>query len=147
MQAGVKKKKKAKSGSVQVKASNSCLQLVFSFNGKRHYLSLGLTDTPFNRKQAQDKAFDIRRDIDYGQFDANDLDKYKTFASSDQAELTVPTEQAPALMEIWLAYFESKRSQLKPKTIEKYENFMRLFDKLGNLSIENALEDVLKGSD
>ncbi len=50
---------------------------MFSFGGKRHYLSLKLTDTPFNQKLAQNKAFEIQRDMDYGEFDPNNLDKYK----------------------------------------------------------------------
>ena len=66
-----KHQRKSKAGSVQIKLSNNRLQLVFSFGGKRHYLSLGLTDTPYNRKQAQDKAFEIERDIQYGEFDPN----------------------------------------------------------------------------
>jgi integrase len=142
--------KKAKSGSVQVKVSNNRLQLVFSFGGKRHYLSLGLTDTPYNRKQAQDKAFEIQRDMDYGQFDASNLETYKVKSSFATDE---PITPMPTVLTIWQGYFESKRRQLKPKTIEKYENFTRLFSKVGDLPIEDAikvkagLEEKTKSSD
>jgi Arm DNA-binding domain len=37
---------KASKGSVQIKNSNGRIQLVFSYSGRRHYLSTGLTDTP-----------------------------------------------------------------------------------------------------
>ena len=95
-----KKLKKVKSGSVEVKTSNNRLQLVFSFDGKCHYLSLGLTDTPYNRKQAQDRAFEIQRDIEYGQFDVNDLAKYKAEGSANESEPVAPVQQTPELMEI-----------------------------------------------
>ncbi|HAZ49303.1 MAG TPA: integrase [Cyanobacteria bacterium UBA11369] len=134
-----RQRKKSKSGSVQVKVSNNRLQLIFSFGGKRHYLSLGLSDNPFNRKQAQDKAFEIQRDIDYGQFDANNLDKYKIGVSLATIEPVTPITPMPTVLEIWKGYFESKRSQLKPKTVEKYENFTRLFAKIGNLPIDDAI--------
>ena len=61
-------RKKSKNGSVQIRNSNNRLQLVFTFEGKRHFISTGLGDTPYNRKQAQDKALEIERDIAYGQF-------------------------------------------------------------------------------
>jgi integrase len=135
-----RQRKKSKSGSVQVKISNDRLQLVFSFGGKRHYLSLGLSDNPFNRKQAQDKAFEIKKDIDYGQFDANNLEKYRISSSLATDEPVTPITPMPTVLTIWQGYFESKRRQLKPKTIEKYENFSRLFSKVGDLPIEDAMK-------
>ena len=132
--------KKSKSGSVQIKVSNNRLQLVFSFGGKRHYLSLGLTDTPYNRKQAQDKVFEIQRDMDYGQFEVNNLDKYKIGVSLSTVEPITPITPVLTIPSIWKGYFESKRNELKPKTIEKYENFARLFAKVGELPIEEAMQ-------
>ena len=70
------KRRKAKSGTVQVKNSNNRLQLTFTHGGKRHYISLGISSTPLNRKLAQDKAFEIERDIQYGEFDPT-YQKYK----------------------------------------------------------------------
>ncbi|MDX2231091.1 MAG: DUF3596 domain-containing protein [Leptolyngbyaceae cyanobacterium bins.349] len=55
--------RKASKGSVQIKTSNDRLQLVFSYGGKRHYLSLGFPDTPQNRKRAEMKAREIELDI------------------------------------------------------------------------------------
>lgn len=135
-----RQRKKSKSGSVQIKTSNDRLQLVFSFGGKRHYLSLGLSDNPFNRKQAHDKAFEIQKDIEYGQFDASNLEKYKVKSSLTTAEPVTPITPMPTVLTIWQGYFESKRCELKPKTIEKYENFSRLFSKVGDLPIENAMQ-------
>ncbi|BAU08425.1 phage integrase [Fischerella sp. NIES-3754] len=55
--------RKASKGTVQIKNSNERLQLVFSYTGKRHYLSTGFTDTPANRKLAEMKARQIELDI------------------------------------------------------------------------------------
>ena len=135
-----KHQRKSKAGSVQIKLSNNRLQLVFSFGGKRHYLSLGLTDTPYNRKQAQDKSFEIERDIQYGEFDPNHLEKYKIGVSLTTIETAASIASTQTVLSIWTSYFEHKRNQLKPKTIEKYENFTRLFSKVGDLPIAAALE-------
>lgn len=132
--------KKSKSGSVQIKISNERLQLVFSFGGKRHYLSLGLADTPYNYKQAQDKAFEIQRDMDYGLFNPAQLDKYKIKVGLTTVESVTPITPMPTVLAIWKGYFESRRNELKPKTIEKYENLTRLFTKIGDLAIEDAMQ-------
>ncbi|MEO1389830.1 MAG: DUF3596 domain-containing protein [Cyanobacteria bacterium J06634_6] len=55
------KRRKAKAGTVQLKNSKNRLQLAFTHRGKRHYISLGVSSTPLNRKLAQDKAFEIER--------------------------------------------------------------------------------------
>ncbi|WP_416670425.1 Arm DNA-binding domain-containing protein [Egbenema bharatensis] len=135
-----RQRKKSKAGSIQVKVSNNRLQLVFSFGGKRHYLSLGVADTPFNRKQAQDRAFEIQKDIEYGQFDPGNLEKYKIGSSLITDEPVTSIASIPTVLTIWKGYFESKRRQLKPKTVEKYENFTRLFSKLGEIPIEDAMQ-------
>ncbi len=68
--------RKASKGTVQIKTSNDRLQLVFSFGGKRHYLSTGFTDTKANRKLAEMKARQIELDILCNNFDVT-LGKYK----------------------------------------------------------------------
>lgn len=55
MQAKTHTQKSAK-GSVVILNSHDRLQLRFRFGRKRGYLSLGLTDTPINRKFAELKA-------------------------------------------------------------------------------------------
>ena len=68
---------KASKGSVQVIASHGRLQLRFRVSGKRHYISLGLPDTPKNRELGETKARKIELDILSGQFDST-LQKYKS---------------------------------------------------------------------
>ena len=67
---------KAFKGTVQVKNSNGRLQLVFSYGGKRHYLSTGWVDNLTNQRLAQLKAGEIEKDILYERFDST-LEKYK----------------------------------------------------------------------
>ena len=48
--------RKPSKGSVRIKSSNDRLQLVFSVQGRRHYLSLGLPDTQISWKVTEAKA-------------------------------------------------------------------------------------------
>lgn len=68
--------RKSSKGSVQVKNSNGRIQLVFSYAGKRHYLSLGLPENKETLKAAEARAKLIEFDIIYGHFDET-LAKYK----------------------------------------------------------------------
>jgi integrase len=108
------------------------------FDGKQKYLSLGLPDTILNRKAAEAKAKLIESDIALERFD-HTLAKY----GRQQPQLTVVESiqsQSPKIMKLWQQFFDSKRPGIKPKTVEKYENLAKLFAKLGDLRIEEALE-------
>lgn len=58
---GSKTQRKAKVGTVTVRNSNNRLQLVFTYAGKRHFVSLGLSKSPLNLKKAQDIALSLGR--------------------------------------------------------------------------------------
>lgn len=109
------------------------------YSGKQKYLTLGLPDTDVNRRIAEAKAKLIESDIRLERFDYT-LNKYGK--QSSQAKLTVvealKTTGLP-IHELWQKFFDHKRSGLKPKTIEKYENFSRLFSKLDELNSQDAL--------
>lgn len=110
-------RKRSKFGSVQYRISNNRLQLVFRFEGKRYFLSTGLSDTPYNRKLAQDRALEIERDIQYGEFDAT-LEKYKPKSVLTAVEAPSKVEPSPStLHELWKKYMEYKSPQASPKTI------------------------------
>lgn len=113
--------KRAKTGSVQVRNSNNRLQLVFTFSGKRHFVSTGLRDNPYNRKQAQDKALEIERDIAYGEFDPNDLERYRVQATLTTVDLA-PTSPVKILdlPEIWNRYREVRSPGKSVSTIRMY---------------------------
>jgi hypothetical protein len=79
-------KPKARKGTVQIKVSNDRLQLVFSYSGKRHYISLGIPDSKANRKAAEAKAKLIESDIALDRFDLT-LTRYK-LQKSDVSTVT-----------------------------------------------------------
>ncbi|EKU99169.1 Integrase [Leptolyngbya sp. PCC 7375] len=108
-------RRKAKTGSVKVRNSNNRLQLVFTLAGKRHFVSLGLTDTPLNRKLAQDKAFEVQRDIEYGEFDAT-YQKYKPQKTSEENDPL--TQHSSQLIALWERYVEYLKPTASPKTID-----------------------------
>ncbi|MFM2432391.1 MAG: hypothetical protein RLZZ511_3605 [Cyanobacteriota bacterium] len=109
------------------------------FGGKQKYLSLGLPDSVLNRKVAESKAKLIESDIAMERFDPT-LEKYQ--AESYQAKPSTSDTQSISdlsIIELWQQYFDHKRSTLKPKTVEKYDNFSRLFEKLGDLPLGSAI--------
>ncbi|PAX52041.1 site-specific integrase [Brunnivagina elsteri] len=112
--------RKASKGTVQIKTSNDRLQLVFSFGGKRHYLSTGYTDTKANRKLAEMKSRQIELDILCNNFDVT-LERYKP--QSQQVvftpSVTPVVESYASLTDLWDSYTEYKRSSLSPSTLAK----------------------------
>jgi integrase len=109
--------KKTAPGSVKVRVSNNRLQLDFRYYGQRYCLSLGMADTPFNKMKAQEKAFEIERDIAFGQFDPT-LAKYKVQSALNTVD-SKPAEPKPqmTLTELWHQYMEYKAPNASPKTI------------------------------
>ena len=109
--------RKAKSGSVTIRNSNNRLQLVFTHGGKRHFVSLGLSNTPLNRKMAQDKAFEVQRDIEYGEFDPT-YQKYRIQDRESISEsLGKTTKSGAKLLALWERYVEYLTPNASPKTI------------------------------
>ena len=105
---------------VQVKISHEHLQLVFTHEGKRHYVSLGLSNTPLNRKLAQDKAFQTQRDIEYGKFDPT-YEKYTVQSALTTAKLVSALPVSlPQLPEFWEKYTEARKTGKSPATIRIY---------------------------
>lgn len=91
------KRKKASKGSGQIKAAHERLQFVFSFNGRRRYLSLGIADRKTARALAEMKAKQIQLNILSGNFDET-LAKYKPQAAVSANE-PAPPESLPKLKE------------------------------------------------
>jgi integrase len=113
-----RKRAKSKSGTVQIRCSNDRLQLVFTFGGQRRFLSLGLSDTPYHRKLAQDRALEIERDIQYGEFDPT-LKKYKPQSVLSTTDPVAQIAQTPlTLANLWDKYVAYRSPKVLPKTIE-----------------------------
>ena len=118
MQAKTSTQKSAK-GSVVILNSHDRLQLRFRFGGKRRYLSLGLPDTPINRKFAELKAAEIEQDIFKEKFDSS-LKKYKSASEREKITPTLSgTAERPNLIELWQKYDEFKKPQVSPSTYAK----------------------------
>lgn len=79
----------------------------------------------------------IEDDILKERFDYT-LEKY---TGKTPPQLTVVQTSRPSLsiQELWQRFYTSKKSELKAKTQEKYENFTRLFEKLGDRPLEDAI--------
>jgi integrase len=118
---------KAPAGEPKVKVSNGRLQIVFTHQKKRNYLSLGVSDSKANRYYAETVRQWIEKDIRGSRFDPNlfdpTLEKYKRLA-------TIEPEQPPAenltLVELWERYTDYKRPQLSQTTITKDFDRVRL---------------------
>lgn len=108
------KRSKAKKGTVQLKTSNDRLQLVFTWQRKRHYLSLGLPDTPINRKVAEQKARQIELDFVSGNFDSS-LDKYRTEGITPKKQ--PPVTQVLTLKSLWEQYVDYRAPGVSPSTL------------------------------
>ena len=136
-------RKKAPKGSVRVKNSNDRLQLVFSYGGKRHYISTGLTDSPTTRKLADLKAKEIEKDILYERFDET-LAKYKNPNSSSLSSVTpdfTPTcRDEPSLDVLWERYVNFKRPQVSQTTVARdYARYRSHIAKLPSRSLTQAI--------
>lgn len=133
-------RKKASKGSVQVTVSNGRLQLRFRVPGiaKRFNLSIGLSDTPINRKVAEQKAQQIELDIVSGNFDAT-LQKYKPHSSLSLASPDIKTKVTPKLDELWDKFLDYKRPQCSPSTMRfQYRAFTRYLKSLPTFDLKEA---------
>jgi integrase len=107
-------RRKAKVGTVTVRNSNNRLQLVFTHLGKRHFVSLGLAHSPLNMRKAQEIAFEVQRDIEYGEFDVT-YQKYRSL--SNPSPDAAPSGRRSKLITLWEKYVEYLRPNASPKTI------------------------------
>ena len=126
-------------GSVSIIDSNNRLQLRFRYGGKRYYLSLGLPDTKINRKAAEAKKNQIELDIASGNFDPT-LNKYKPQSVLSTAEPEITPKVTPKILELWEGYINYKSSSLKETTKGYHNSFTKLFQRLGDIPLLDALK-------
>lgn len=135
--------RRASKGSVQIRVSHGRLQLVFTFNGRRRYLSLGVSDTKTHRALAEMKAKQIQLDILSGNFDAT-LAKYKPQAATKAEEpepLLERKPSGPSLDELWEKFVEYKRPQCSPNTMHfVYGTYSKYMDRLPTYDLERAAD-------
>jgi integrase len=128
-------------GTVGIETSQGRLRLRLPrqlFDGKQKYLSLGLPDTDINRRAAEAKAKTIEVDIALERFDYT-LAKYGKPRAPQLTVVEALKPQGVKVLDLWKRFAADKKSSLKPKTCEKYDNFTRLFEKVGDLTIDDPL--------
>lgn len=126
---------KAPKGTVQVKASNGRLQLVFRYGGKRHYISTGLAESRANRRVAEAKAKIIEADIIYERFDQT-LQKYLSPSVRAGQTISVP---ACELRQLWAQYVEARKSQVEMKTLLTYRTFGNHIERFPSHSLNDSI--------
>lgn len=131
---------KATKGSVGVESFQGRLRIRLPrqvYGGKQKYLTLGLADTPENRKEAEAKAWRIEKDILAGYFDST-LAKYRP-----QKYLTVVEAIKPAitLSELWDKYTEYRKPQIAETTLRiQYASVRNHIGKLPTKDLKDAIE-------
>jgi len=81
-------RRRSKSRSIQYRSDHGRLRLVFSYGGKRHFIAIEMSDTPANRVKAHEIAFQVEKDIDYGEFDPT----YRKYKDQHCTERKLTTE-------------------------------------------------------
>jgi integrase len=118
---------------VGIRSSHGRLQLIYWLDDKRHFLSLGLPDSPSNRLYAEIQSQRLRADIIQGLVDRS-MARYKP------PQVTTPPEPEPPkellILELWDRYVQYKSPQLAQSTICKdFSRISRHLGKIGNVPI------------
>jgi integrase len=137
-------------GTPVVEVEKDRLRIRFRVNGQRKTLYLGLSDTKENRIKADEVARKIAIDLlNPENFDPA-LNKYRIHR---HIKIVEDKPKIPLrCIELWSQYTEAKKDGLKAKTLEKYENFGRLYSKLKSnvldvQSIQKELKQITKSTD
>ena len=129
-------------GTVGIESVKSVLRLRLPrqvFGGKQKYLSLGLSDTPENRKAAELKARQIELDIPSNNFDAS-LVKYKPQGHSLKPSQR-RKEKAPDLSTLWDRYSIYRSKQVSETTLKiQYAAVGSHIAKLPTKDVANAIQ-------
>ena len=136
-----KKPGRAPKGSVGVESFRGRLRIRLPrhlYGGKQKYLSTDLADTDINRRVVEAKAKLMESDIALERFDYT-LVKYGKPKPPQLTLLEPIRSPSMKVIELWERYAADKRSGLKAKTQEKYDNLTRLYKKLGDVTIDEPL--------
>ncbi|HIK04968.1 MAG TPA: DUF3596 domain-containing protein [Trichormus sp. M33_DOE_039] len=132
-------KGKVPKGNVSILSSNGRLQLRLRYGGERLYLSLGLPDNKISRKAAEVQKNQIELDIVSGNFDST-LAKYKPQSALRIAKPDITPKVIPKITELWESYRNYKSSSLKETTKAYHNSFTKLFQRLGDIPLLDALK-------
>lgn len=126
-------------GVVSVEVFRGRLRLRFRYAGQRYSLGLGLPDSKVNRLAAEQRANSIERDIACGRFDSS-LASYKPESVLSVESPDIESENIPSILELWEAYTQYKASSLKESTKGYHAILRKLFDRVSNVSVLDALQ-------
>ncbi|MCS7031926.1 MAG: site-specific integrase [Gloeomargarita sp. SKYG116] len=127
--------KRAPKGAVVLINSNGRLQARFHWRGKRWYWSLGVADTPMNRRLVAGRVAALERDLVLGEF-TGDFSKYEP-----QAAVTPVVTPMPRLLDLWDKFVEYKRPQLAISTLQKvYGRYGELLSRCPYQQLEQATQ-------
>ena len=110
---------RASKGNVSVEAFQNRLRLRFRVNGKQKAFSLGLADSPENRKLAELKARQIELDIISGNFDCT-LQKYK-LQTQVAVQQKVDQRVTITISELFKDFIDINAKDVYSRTLEKYQ--------------------------
>jgi integrase len=108
---------------VKVKVSNERLQLVYSYQGKRHYLSLGLSANAVNQRIAELKAAEIEQDFLFDRF------KGKAYYAPGLQQPLPVNQESISLADLWAAYINHKRTYVRESTIVGHRAYTNLVNR------------------
>lgn len=96
---------------VKIKDSNGRLQLVYTYQAKRHYVSLGLSATDVNQRLAELKAAEIEQDFLYDRFKGKDY-------YAPGLQIIAPVNQGTIeLIDLWERYLVYKATYVRPSSL------------------------------
>jgi integrase len=100
---------------VSLKNSNGSIQLVYTWQGKQRYLSIGLEWTPANCEFAKLTAAQMEKDMLMDRF--VDPNSYKVGAGKPSTVPVAKIDQSINLVDLWTEYQEYKKPKLAQSTI------------------------------
>jgi len=128
---------KERIGRITLERYRDSLRLRWTLKGKTYSLTIG-KDSRDTLKAARAKADRINSDIVFDRFDFSLKDYDQNLTVLEDVSEIQPVQEIK-LQELWEKFFEDKLPNIKHKTVEKYENFTKLFDKLGDGLIYDGL--------
>lgn len=126
-----------KKGTVAVQSFKGVLRLVWTYQGKQHYLYCGLADTPLNRIVAEGRAKLIEGDLVTGNFDPT-LAKYRPERQNQISAVS-----------LFEKFMERRSRQISKRSLEKYKALLNKLNYFGNkpaisVNEKNAEEFIQK---
>lgn len=101
---------------VRLKVSNGRIQLVYTHDRRRNYLSLGLSDNPVNRRLAELKAAEIEQDILFDRYKGIDF-----YRGIEPTQSPVIKSNEPDYRALWDEWIEYRYTIVNPTTKGDYQ--------------------------